>query len=74
VEIQRKPSADELNLTAATWRKARRSDNQGACVRVAHHGGHVLLDDSKNPAPTSGNALVITPAEFRAFLNTVLTN
>jgi hypothetical protein len=59
--------AAELDLSFASWRKSSVSDNQGACVRVAHHAGHVLLDDSKNPAPTSGNALVLTPAEWRAF-------
>jgi hypothetical protein len=67
VGARRKPSADELNLATVIWRKASASNNEGACVRVAHHAGHVLLDDSKNPAPTSGNALVLTPSEWRAF-------
>jgi hypothetical protein len=71
VGAQRKPSAAELDLTLATWRKASASDNQGECVRVAHQAGHVLVDDSKNPAPTSGNALVLTPAQFVAFLHTL---
>jgi hypothetical protein len=71
VGAQRKPSAAELDLTIAIWRKASASDNQGACVRVARQAGHVLLDDSKNPAPTSGNALVLTSAEFAAFLHTL---
>jgi hypothetical protein len=66
VGARRKPSADELNLATVIWRKASASNNEGACVRVARHAGHVLLDDSKNPAPTSGNALVLTPAEWRA--------
>jgi hypothetical protein len=40
-------------------------------VRVAHSARHVLLDDSKNPAPTGGNALVFTFAEFVGFLHTL---
>jgi hypothetical protein len=71
VGARRKPSADELNLATVIWRKASASNNEGACVRVAYHAGHVLLDDSKNPAPTSGNALVLTPAEWRAFQSVV---
>jgi hypothetical protein len=71
VGAQKKPSAAELDLSIARWRKSSASDNQGECVRVAHYAGHVLLDDSKNPAPTSGNVLVLTPAEWRAFQRAV---
>lgn len=56
------------NLAAATWRKARASDNQGACVRVAHQAGHVLVDDSKAPSPESGEVLVLSRPGFAALL------
>jgi hypothetical protein len=71
VGARRRPSANELNLAAASWRKASRSDNQGECVRIAHLAGHILLDDSKNPAPASGSALVLTSAEFQVFLHAI---
>jgi hypothetical protein len=65
----RKPSVDKLTLTAAHWRKASASNNEGACVRVAHHDAYVLLDDSKHPSPATGEALVLAPNEWRAFRN-----
>ena len=68
---ERKPSAAELDLTAVRWRKARASDNQGACVRVGHQAGYVLLDDSKAPSPATGEALVLTRAGFAALLRSV---
>ncbi|WP_116044467.1 DUF397 domain-containing protein [Amycolatopsis palatopharyngis] len=68
----RKPSVDGVDLIAAVWRKASASDNQGACVRVAQHDAYVLLDDSKHPAPASGDALVLSPAEWRAFRNRIV--
>jgi hypothetical protein len=63
----RKPSIEHVDLTAAAWRKASASDNQAECVRVAQHDAYVLLDDSKNPSPASGDALVLAPNEWRGF-------
>jgi hypothetical protein len=71
VGTRRKPSAEELKLAAVSWYKASRSNNEGACVRVGRHAAHILIDDSKNPGPTSGNALVLTSGEFTAFLHAV---
>lgn len=68
----RKPSIETVDLVAAAWRKASASDNQAECVRVAQHDAYVLLDDSKHPAPASGDALVLSPTEWRAFRNTLV--
>lgn len=39
-----------MDLTGATWRKARRSANNGAnCVEVAAVGGRMAIRDSKDP-------------------------
>jgi hypothetical protein len=68
----RKPSIEDLDLAAAVWRKASASDNQGECVRVARHDAYTLLDDSKRPASITSDALVLAPAEWRAFRSSVV--
>lgn len=60
-----------IDLTGAEWRKAERSSSQGNCVQVATNldelglSGMVAIQDSKNPGP----ALLVSRAEFAAFLN-----
>ncbi|MGH3663272.1 MAG: DUF397 domain-containing protein [Micromonosporaceae bacterium] len=38
-----------VDLSRAVWRKARRSQGNGACVEVADLGDTVAVRDSKNP-------------------------
>lgn len=57
-----------VDFSDATWRKASASDGQGQCVEVAYQGGVYGVRDSKNP---SGPALVVTPAEWDAFVSGV---
>lgn len=58
------------DLSGAVWRKSSRSGNSGGqCVEVADNlPGVVAIRDSKDP---NGPALVIHPAAFRAFTNTI---
>ena len=53
-------------LHSLTWRKARRSVGNGACVELAPFDGMVAMRDSKDP---DGPVLVYTPAEWDAFLH-----
>lgn len=50
-----------------TWRKATRSNNNGACVEVRLDGGNVQVRDTK--AQGQGYSLSFTPAEWDAFLD-----
>jgi uncharacterized protein DUF397 len=60
-----------MELTDLTWRKARRSgDNGGDCVEVAALTGGMAVRDSKNP---TGPALAFTPHEWTAFVTGVKT-
>jgi hypothetical protein len=52
------------DLTAAVWRKAGRSQEQGACVEVADLAGAVAVRDSKNP---TGPALAFPRDAWRSF-------
>ena len=51
-----------------TWRKARLSTNNGACIEVASVPGKIAVRDSKDP---SGPVLVYAPEEWSAFLDAV---
>lgn len=55
------------DLSAAAWKKSRRSNGQGACVEVARNlPGIVALRDSKQP---DGPALIFTPRQWSDFLD-----
>ncbi len=54
------------DLSRATWRKAKASQNNGGCVEVAANiPGVIAIRDSKRPA---GGAHIVSPAAFAAFL------
>ena len=55
------------DLSRATWRKAKASQGNGACVEVAElsDGGRAVRD-SKDPG---GSKLVFTRSEWAAFLD-----
>ncbi|HEV2638158.1 MAG TPA: DUF397 domain-containing protein [Actinocrinis sp.] len=61
---------NELDLSSASWRKSKRSGNQGGnCVEVAElANGARAVRDSKNP---DGPKLVFTAAEWDAFIGGV---
>jgi Domain of unknown function (DUF397) len=48
-----------------SWRKARRSVNNGECVELATTSGKVVIRDSKDPA---GPVLMHSPSEWQEFL------
>jgi hypothetical protein len=54
------------DFSGATWRKSRRSQNNGACVEVARVGEVIGMRDSKDP---DGPVLEFTIREFEAFLD-----
>ncbi len=56
------------HLNDAVWRKGSRSNGNGGnnCVEVAFLDNGVAVRDSKN---RSGPALMFTPAEWRAFVD-----
>jgi hypothetical protein len=61
---------DRADLTGLIWRKSTRSGGDGGnCVESAKTPRRMIaVRDSKNP---TGPALLFTPAEWRAFLETV---
>jgi hypothetical protein len=55
-----------IDLSRATWRKAKVSQNNGGCVEVAANvPGVIAVRDSQRP---EGGAHVVSPAAFAAFL------
>ena len=58
-------STSNLQIGALSWRKTRRSANNGACVEIAPTEGKILVRDSKNP---SGPALEYAAHVWRGFL------
>lgn len=53
-------------MNTVTWRKARRSNDQGGeCVEVANLSHSVGVRDSKDP---DGPKLLLAPTAFRALL------
>ena len=60
------PSAQDLRLEFATWRKSRHSNPSGNCVEVAAlPGGAIAIRNSRHP---DGLALICQRADFAAFL------
>ncbi|GII80988.1 hypothetical protein Sru01_59700 [Sphaerisporangium rufum] len=59
-----------MDLSTAKWRKSSWSSGDGGqCVEVAGNlPGVIAVRDSKNPG---GPALVVSPAEWRAFVQAV---
>jgi hypothetical protein len=57
------------DFSGAVWRKSSRSNGAGGeCVEIAVVPAAVGIRDSKN---STGPALVVTPAAFAAFIDTV---
>ena len=56
-----------MDLTRASWRKARASGPNGQCVEVADLGRQVAVRDSKD---TAGAALVVSRDAWRRFVGT----
>lgn len=55
-----------IKTASATWRKSRRSQDNGACVEVANLGSTVGVRDSKDPM---GPVLIFSRKEFAAFID-----
>lgn len=59
------------DLSSVTWRKSSRSNGDYSCVQVADlHNGYRAIRDSKNP---TGPALIVTTAEWAAFVTGLVT-
>lgn len=58
-------SLTQFELRQLSWRKARRSMNNGDCVEVALVGGRLFVRDSKNPG---GPALEYATDVWSSFL------
>ena len=57
----------DAELTRATWRKATRSQGNGACVEVAALSDRrIAVRDSKD---TTGPALIMAAGQWRDFLS-----
>lgn len=64
--ISTKIDLSEEERAGLSWRKARASTHNGACVEIASVPGKIAVRDSKDPF---GPILVYAPAEFGAFLH-----
>jgi hypothetical protein len=58
-------SLTQFELHRLTWRKARRSMNNGDCVEIAPANGKIFVRDSRNP---SGPMLEYPANAWRNFL------
>ncbi len=58
------------DLSRAQWRKSSYSGNSGNCVEVADLDRVVAVRDSTRPSKA---LLLLTSADWRAFINTVET-
>jgi hypothetical protein len=54
----------DLDPSAASWRKSSRSSGNGQCVEAAALGTRIAVRDSKNP---QGDVLIVTHDEWRRF-------
>jgi len=63
-------STNNLYIADLSWRKARRSANNGACVELASVGGRVLVRDSKDE---NGPVMGYPGAAWRIFLGAAKT-
>ena len=60
---------DKLGLARAEWSKSSHSSANGQCIEVAQNlPGIVAIRDSKDP---DGPKLLISPADWRSFVNDV---
>lgn len=58
---------EDNELARATWRKATRSQGNGACVEVANlTGGRIAVRDSKDSAIPP---IIMTVGQWRSFLS-----
>ena len=64
-------ATSHLDLSRATWRKSRRSNNGGNCVEIGRNlRGIVAVRDSKDP---DGPKLIVSPAGWQSFTASVKT-
>jgi hypothetical protein len=63
-------SSTDVEVLAATWRKASRSIGNGACVEAGSADGRVLVRDSVNP---SGAVIAYAPKAWRGFIDSAKT-